>query len=124
MCVIRGDSLDSGDRHAAAELNRAFINQSAEALRDSFFGSIELILLAGHPRHFAIGDDAAGHGLQKQFSKRHGIAAVGNTLMAVPEGCMTCSPFFMAVDDLKRQIDLIVEIGAGIIQANQVCEPL
>ena len=37
---------------------------------------------------------------------------------------MTCSPFFMAVDDLKRQIDLIVQIGAGVIKANQGCESL
>ena len=100
----------SGHGHATTQLNRAFIDQPAKPLCDSFLGSAELILPGGHPRHFSVGDHAGGHGFEKHFAERHDTDSVGITLMGLQGRCMTCSPFFMATDGLEGPVDLILEV--------------
>jgi len=104
-------------------LNGAVIDQPAEPLRHSLLGPAELILLGGNPGHLAVGDHPGGHGFEKKFSERHGIDAVGITLMGPYWGCMTSSPFFMA-KDLKGPVDLIVGAGVCGIEVEQAGESL
>ena len=105
-CASSRHCLCSGHWHAATQLNCAFVDESAESLRDGFLGSRELILSVGHPRHFTVGDHAGGHGFQKQFSESHGTDVVQITLIGLKGACMTCLPFFMAKNGLKCSIDL------------------
>ena len=101
--------LESGSGHATTQLNRAFVDQSAQSLSNSLLRSCELILAGGHPSHLTVGDHAGGHGFEKKFSERHGTDEVAITLMGRQRGCMTCSPFFMSKEALKGTVDLIVE---------------
>ena len=121
-CASSEPRFPSGDRHAATQLNCAFVDQPAEPLRHGFLGSRELILPGGHPGHFAVGDHAGGHRFEEQFAERHGTDAVEITLVGLPGGCMTCSPFFMPKDALQGPVDLVAEARAGGVEANQVCE--
>ena len=56
---------------AAAEVDRAFVDQSPQPNRQGFFVPSKSALLGGNPGDLALRDHAAGEGLQKDFPDSH-----------------------------------------------------